>query len=469
MRIPPLLLLLPLALAAVSASADDDLLLDQAEGLTPLFGARREASHAPNLDPKRIINQSSSFLKDREPDMTAEESAIYDKMAGMLSTSPELAIRLLEGMVGKKEPPSPAFDLILGNAYYAANQFDRAESMYQAALKRYPDFLRAWTDLGILDYAAGRYPEAVANLTKAVSLGDRDAATFGVLGYSLEKQGDLVSAEMDYLQALGSDPANLDWKEGLLRVYIAGRQFGRAEPLARTIVEAEPAEAQHWLDYAGILLAEGRKPDALVILDEAVGAGAAGPDELELLGDLYAEQGLAPEAAAAYRKLLASARPRGERKLLQFARVLIAAGQLEEAEHILGEIAGASAPASQLELLRVRADLRLAQERWPEARREIEALLAKAPLDGRGLLVLGQTYAKEGNWPRAAIAFEAANRIPASAYQADLELANIEIQNRHFTKAAAYLEKALALHKTDAVETAYARIKALLPNEPNPE
>jgi tetratricopeptide (TPR) repeat protein len=332
---------------------------------------------------------------------------------------------------------------------------------------RYPAFVRAWKNLGVLHYTAGRFDEATKCFSKAVTLGDREPTTFGLLGYSLEQQGNPVSAEMAYLQALGGDPANADWKEGLLRIYADGRQFGRAEPLIRGLIREKPTEARLWLNYAGILLADQRKLEAMAVLEAAQAAGAAGADELSLLGDLYAEQGLAAEAVAVYVKIPAAAQPRGEQKLLHFARVLIASGHHAEAERTLATLKGDLTPAGRFALLQARADLFMARKRWPEARREIEALLALAPLDGRALLTLGRTHLEEKDLARAAFAFESAYRVPASAYQASLELANIELRNRRYAKSVAYLEHALSLQRTDAVEGYLARVKTLVPVDPS--
>jgi tetratricopeptide (TPR) repeat protein len=154
--------------------------------------------------------------------------------------------------------------------------------------------------------------------------------------------------------------------------------------------------------------------------------------------------------------------------LLQFARVLVAAGRLEEAGRALSAIPDNLTPASRIEWLRTRADLLLAQKRWAEARKEIETLLALEPLDGRSMLSLGRTYREEGNAPRAMLAYEAAGRSPETAYEASVELANIEIQNRHFAKSVDYLERALSIQKTDVIEDALARVKSLVSRETNP-
>lgn len=457
MKTRTLLSVLALALAAPLVAQDDTDYFELTRGQRQLF----ELDSKPQLDAQRIVNESNSFLKEREPEMTSEEYALYEKVVTMLTTNVAFALRMLEAMMDEKEPPSPAFEFILGNAYYAGDDLASAEKSYRNAVKRYPTFLRAWNNLGVLYYMSDRFTEAADCFSRAVTLGDKDPTTFGLLGYSLEKQGNIVSAEMAYMQALAGDPANGDWKEGLLRIYIEGRQFGRAESLVKTLIKDRPSETRFWLMYANVLLSDNRKVEAMALLETASAAGIATADELLLLGDLYAEQNLAPEAVAVYEKVLASAPDRGERKLLHFARVLIAAGKLPEAERTLAALKGELTPAGRLALRQTTAELYMARKQWPEARREIEALLAVAPLDGHGLLTLGRTYAAEENLPRAAFAFEAAYRIPETAYRASVELANIELKNRRYEKAVEYLESALRLQPSDAIETYLSRVRGL--------
>jgi len=255
------------------------------------------AASEPKIDAKRIINESSSFLKEREPEMTEEEYALYQKVVTMLSSNSEFALKLLEAMMSDKEQPSPAFEFILGNAYYTVGMTAKAEARYLSAVRRYPSFLRAWSNLGILYYATERYADAVPCFSKAVVLGDRDSTTFGLLGYSLQKQGNLISAEMAYMQALSGDPSNVDWKEGLVSICIDGKQFTRAESLVKDLIRERPADSRYWFTYANILLSENRKLEATVVLETAVGTGVASVQELEMLGDLFARQAMVAEAA----------------------------------------------------------------------------------------------------------------------------------------------------------------------------
>ena len=450
------ILLWPLALSLAVPAAGEQSLLDAF-----MIGAPK-AAEAPKLDPKRIINESNSFLKEREPEMTAEEYALYEKVTTMLTTNVPFALKMLEAMMSDKEPPSPAFEFILGNTYYASNQPDLAEKRYRSAVTRYPNFVRAWNNLGILYYTSNRFADAVPCFSKSVVLGDRDPTTFGLLGFCLEKERNVVSAEMAYMQALSGDPANSDWKEGLLRIYIESKQYSRAEALLRNLIKERPTDKRFWMSFAGVLLAQGRKIETVVLLETATGAGVSGPDELLLLGDLYAEQNLAAEAVAIYQKALSPARDQGEQRLIHFAQVLIAEGKLVEAEQALDALKPELTPQGQLALLQGRANLLIAHKRWAEARAQAEAVLKIKPLDGKALLTVGRTYAEEHDFAHAMLAFEAAYRIPESAYRASLELAGLELKNRRYAKSVEYIENALSIQKSDTVEDYLARVKTLL-------
>ena len=428
--------------------------------LLPVIGLA--AASAPNLDPKRIINDSNHFLKEREPEMTEEEYALYEKVSAMMQSQPEFALKLLEAMMSDKEPPSPAFEFSLGNVYYAAGQTEKAEASYRSALKRFPTYLRGWGNLGVLYYGANRFAEAIPCFSKAITLGDREPATFGLLGYCLERTGNVVPAEMAYMQAMAGDPANGDWVEGLLRIYIQGKQNDRAESLVKNLIKEHPKDARHWLTYANILLAGNRKLEAIAVLETSVGAGVAGVNELTLLADLYAEQQLIPEAVAIYQKVLVPSPELGEQKLLNLAQALSGDGKWRQAEEVLGFLPAKLSPEGRITFLQTRADLLAAQKKWADARKELQALLELAPLDGRALLSLGRAYAAEDDLPHAIFAFEAAFQIPNYTYRASLELATIELKNRHYDKSVEYLEKALSIERTSAVEDYLARVRTLI-------
>jgi len=441
--------------------------LAAAVGLNDFIEAQKQQNEDPDrlarqakLDPKRIINDSNSFLKEREPEMTAEEYALYERVTGMLASNPTFALKLLEAMMSDKEPPSPAFEFILGNAYYSAGQNDKSEQRYLSTVKRYPTFLRAWINLGVLYYSTKNYSEAVRCLSRAVVLGDRDPQTFGILGYSLEQLHKIVPAEMAYMQAMSGDPGNAMWLEGLLRIYVQGKQFGRAEWLVKDLIKQEPKETRFWLTYANMLLAQDKKTDALCVLETCTAIGASDAQELTVLADLYADQGLVPEAIGAYEKLRATAADLGEQKFVNLVKMLTSTRQFSDADEALRAAEkDIASPPPKLTL--AKAELLIAEQKSEPARVVLNGLLATQPLNGEAVFDLGKTYALDANWPRALLAFEEASNLPDSAYRACLEVATIEVKSQHYTRAVEFLEKAVQIEKSPAVEDFLARVRPL--------
>jgi tetratricopeptide (TPR) repeat protein len=426
------------------------------------------APQKPNLDPKRIINESYSFLKEREPEMTEEEDALYQRVVLMIPTEPDFAMRMLENMFSGDQPVSAAFDFALANIYFNGGRREDAEAHYRSAIKKYPDFLRAWTNLGILCYSSERYPEAITALAKAITLGDRDAGTIGLMGYCLIRDGNPVAAEMAYLQALAIDPNNSDWVSGLIVVYQESRQYSRAEPLAKRLIELKPTEGTSWLLYANLLMSEGKKMEAAAVLETAAGMNAVDEQSYLLLGDVYAEDGFPPEAAAAYEKAMRLNHSLGAKRLAAYAQELIADGRLEDADRVLQAAESNLAPESRPFWLEARIDLLTAQQRWPEARREVDELLKVDPFNGKALLRLGQIYKLQGDLPRATFAFEQAYRLSNFTYAAALELSNLSLQARDFRKSIEYIEKALSIQKTSALQDYLVKLQSLVPeNEDN--
>lgn len=414
------------------------------------------------LDPKRIINESTGFLREREPEMTAEEYALYEKVVTMLTSNPAFALRLLEGMMNESEEPSPAFRFILGNAYYAAGDNAKTEESYRAAVERYPSFLRAWNNLGVLYYSTDRFDEAVKAFSESVSLGDRDPTTYGLLGYSLEKENNLIAAEVAYMQALAGDPANADWQEGLLRICVQGRQLVRAEAIARSLIKNRPGEARFWLVLANVLLTGERRLEAMAMLELCAGVGVAGPDEMILLGDLYAERGLYPEALAIYTKLIKPDPATGEQKLLRLAQTHAAAGRPADATVALTALPATLTPAGRITRLLVQAQIARAAERWADAQRDLDAILAEQPMHGPALLALGGVHVAAGDDARAAFVFETALQVPDAAYRASLELANLELRARNYARSVAHLQRALGLEHSEEVADYLARVRTLV-------
>lgn len=432
------------------------------EGPTADELQRAEESRAPSINAQKIINESNNFLKNREPEMTAAEYSIHEKVTAMLSIQPELAITMLEGMMNEKEKPSPAFALILGNAYYSEKKYDKAEKWFKAAIEKSPDFLRAWNNLGLLRYSQQNYQDAARYYSKAISLGDRAPATYGLLGYCLERQGNMVGAEAAYLQAMASDSDETDWPEGLLRIYIAGKQFTRAESLARQLIQAKPNEGRFWLTLANVQLGLGHKFEAIATLDIQHSLGLGDTQSRLLLADLYAEKHLFAEATASYSALRKADAKLGSDRLLRLGEILVNNRELVQAEEAINAAAHLAPEGDQPKVVLVQAQLLLAKGEYAAARKRLETLVEKAPMNGRALLALALAVNGEGDTAKAAILLEHATHIPESAYPACLELANMELRLKHYDRSLHFASLAIEIERTPALEKFISQVKALV-------
>ncbi|MEZ5276917.1 MAG: tetratricopeptide repeat protein [Opitutaceae bacterium] len=414
----------------------------------------------PEVDLNEIINESYQFLRNREPIMTRAEYSLYETIIPMVFEQPDYALRLLETMIADDEPESPAFEFVLGNMYFMQGRLVSSEARYLSALKAYPEFQRAWLNLGVLRFSAGRYAEAVPCFTRVIALGDREARTLGLLAYCLQETGNSLVAEMAYMQALTAEPDNQELIEGLLRLYLRNSNWPRAEILLKQLIRMNPEDGEKHLLYAKELDDEGRSLEAIIVLEVAAGIGVLNADGLLYLSNLQVKNGLHAEALAGYRRVLESQPDIGLSHLLSFARVLIEEGQFDEAESILGGLSDDVPAEMRGELLRARAELAQSRGHWVEAEDYLERLLNLNPLDSDALIRLGQSHRRSGDLARAQLVFERAYQIDESRYRACLELANLAVMNRKINRGVAYLEQAIELQPSPVLREHLERLKA---------
>ncbi|MEO6002567.1 MAG: tetratricopeptide repeat protein [Opitutus sp.] len=422
----------------------------------------------PKLDPKRIINESYSFKRNAEPEMTEEEYAIYEKIVDMIAVQPEIALKLLETIIAGSQKPSAAFEFVLGNVYFSNNRADLAEQHYRKAVTIYPPFTRVWSNLGALLYGQGRYEEAGKCLTKTIESGDRDAHTLGLLAYCLEKTGHKTAAEMDYIQALGLDPGNTDYLEGLVGLYYEGHQFERAEDLLAQLVRLKPDERHNWLLYANVLMGQNRPLEAIAVLESARSLELLETDGLLVLGELYQKGHFYREATQTFLLLRKHSVKISAECLLACAESLTAEGKLPAAEEALTAINFEISPETRFRLIMAKAGLYAARRDDQKQKEQLTVALTLDPLNGKALLAMGRFYKEHEDMARADIALEAAANQPEYAYRACIELADVALKTRRYQRGLDYLERAMALEKTVLLQQYITKIKLIVAeNEKN--
>lgn len=454
-----LLLLAPASLHAQGFAAIDS--IRDAQNAIDLSGLVAPLANEPDINPTRIINESFNFRKEREPDMTAAEFALYERLSGMVETNATFALQLLETMLGDEDDDSAAFDLALGNLYYAEDRIEEATARYESAVSKYPEFLRGWVNIAMIHYQQKEFAQAAKAYAQAINLGDRDAQTFGLLAFCMRQTGNTIGAEMAFMQAMIASPEDTNWIGGLLELYFVNNRFAESEPLIRELIRLEPQKSENWMLYASLLTSLDRPLEAATQLEIARSLKVAAPNAIALLGDLYVGLGFIAEAISVYESLPDSSSDLGTDRIISYARSLIVKGNLSAARTMLDNIP----PTPNWKIAQPRyfalAELAVAEKNWPEAELAFQGILQKNPLDPYALLGLGHVYVESNDAGRAEFTFESALQIPESEHRASLELANIYLAQTNYERAIQFLNRADSLQPSSTIRNQVARINAL--------
>lgn len=358
--------------------------------------------------------------------------------------------------------PSASLHFILGNLYFASDRPQEAQRAFLEAIRLHPRFRRACTNLGYLHISQNRPAEALAALQRAVELGDSGARTYGLIGYCHLLGGNPLAAENAYRQAYLLDPKSRDWKTGLAQALMQQDKHEEATSMFGALIAENPNDRQLWLQQANALLAREEKLEAAVNLEVLRRKGLATEADLNLLGNLYMDQGEGGLALIAYQDAVAKAAKPDIARAIKSARILNERGHPEKATELLAAAQKAGQPSAQehfdIDLLRARIAATSGDD--ATAGRLLEELLERDPGNAELLLEIARHYDKlakqEGDEAKqAALAGEAKSRFklalekPTVAYAAHLGLAQLLVREKRYTESVPLLERALALKEGD--------------------
>ena len=416
-------------------------------------------------DAEKRISESYNFLKDREPEMTEDEYVLYERVIPMVFSQPDFALTMLETMLADDQPESPAFSYVLANVYYSQQRYADAENYYKIAIEEFPQFLRAWINLGILYYTQDEYEKAVPCFSKAITLGNQEGQILGLLGQCFLETNNPIAAEAAFMQAMVADPSNKDWIEALFNLYFESQQYTKAETLIKRLIKLNPDDAQNWKVYASILLQQNRDTEAISVLELASQLGITTVEDELLLAGIYAENKLFPEALGVYQSVMSKNPDLGSNYALVYVRALTHEKSYAKAEQVLRSVEMRLPDDKRVRFLQIKADLQSAQSLDNEAADTLEQLLKLDPLNGRALLAIGGILKKQGKIEDATISFDLASRSDESAFQAYVELANIALEQRQFRKGIQLLEAALRVEDHPELQKYLEKIRKLLPQK----
>lgn len=411
---------------------------------------------------RRLIG-SYGFASEAEPRMTPEEQAVYrDKVVPLLRDNPAKAVETLEGLA--KPNASAVFDFTLGNVAFQNEDLTNAVKHFEAALAKFPDYRRAQKNLAFALVRDGKFREAIAPLSRTISLGGGDGKVFGLLGFAYMSQARYVSAQGAYEQALVFEPENAEFRLALTKSAVASGDYDRALALLDELLRQYPEREGLWTLQANIHIQKDQPARAAISLEMLRRLGKATPQNLFLLGDLYMTQEARDLALAAYLEGIEADKGQNPARALRPAQILVGRGAYEEARQLFGKIrlAGGNLSAEdELKLLKLEAKVAMATGEGAKAIESLERIVQRNPLDGEALLLAGDYYSKDGQREKAEYRYQTAAGLQGFEGDAYVKHAQLLVQAQKYARAAELLRKAQKVKPRDNVQRYLEKVEQL--------
>lgn len=400
-------------------------------------------------DPSFIKSFTGSygFLAGAEPEVSPEEVEALRSLIDIIGVRPKIAIEQLEQQITAET--SAAFDFILANLYFQEGNLSNAEKYYKTALDKFPDFRRAYKNLGLLQAQDGNFEDAVVTISAALEKGVVDGRAYGLLGYGYFSQEKFYPAEAAYRQAILIQPEVKDWKIGLAQCLLQTEQYTDAIALFDTLLKKEPDNSDYWLLQSNAYLGNNDSLAAAQNLEIVRRMDKAKLETLTLLGDIYMNNEYPDLALNAYLEAADKAADKDIKAVLRAASLLTRSGNMDQATTMITKIRDnfdeTMTEEQELEILTLEAKIARATGDDTSAIATLNEIVERDSLNGDALIELGKYYAEQGDMARATTRFQEAEKIEKFERPALVAHAQALVREGEYTKAIPMLRRALQI------------------------
>lgn len=386
---------------------------------------------------------SYGFDTEKTPSVTKEEGAVFQQVSRVAGNNPNQAISLLRSAITSES--SGAMDFALANFLLQQNNMGAAVAAYQTAIRKFPNFGRAYKNLGLAYIQQNNYREALTNLTKALEILGADGGLLGLLGYchlNLERHGPALDA---YRLALVYEPESRDWRLGQLKALQQLRKYDEVEGIIYRYIDENPTEPEFWLQQANAFIAQQKYAEAAANFEIVKLLGGADSEMLVLLGDIYINLNAPTLALEPYGTALDSGNVEAS-EALDLAKTLSRRLPALELKNFLEKIESTYAnglqEADALTLLTLQAGNALAMGDKAGAMSALTEVVSKDPLNGGALITLGSYHYGEEAFEKSLDYYGRAEKVESVKIDALLGSARVLVKQEKYREAIYKLKEA---------------------------
>ena len=416
---------------------------------------------------KRFV-ESYIAVTEVEPRITLDEREDLQKILELINEDKlDAAATKLQKL--RNDAATATFDYILANIYFQQDQLDKAAAIYEVAVDKYPKYLRAWKNLGIIHIRESDFDKAIPAFTRVLELGGGDAVTYGLLGWAYSSVDNNISAESAYRMAILLDPETLDWKMGLAGSLFKQEKFYDAIALCKELTKEFPDNADLWLHQANAYIGLGKPLKAAEIYELVDGLGKSTPDTLNMLGDIYINEELYDLAVNSYIRAMKADKEGKPERPIRAAKVLAARSALQETKLIIENIETYQddklTDADRKELLKLQARIAVAEGSGEDEVHVLERIIELDPQDGEALILLGQNSDKAGDAEKAIFYYERAEAIEKYEADAKVRHAQLLVKQGKYADALKLLRRAQTIKPRDNIQEYLEQVERVYKNQ----
>lgn len=394
------------------------------------------------------------------PKISGEEQEVFKLLVPLMQNNTSGAIQKLRSSITNDS--SAALDYTLGNLYVQNRNVSSAIQSYQTAIRKFPNFYRAYKNLALVMVNEGRYEEAVPFILKGLELGGTDGALYGPLGLAYLNMEKPKSALTAYDNALLFAPNSLQWQQGKLRCLMDLNLYKESAGMLEEMILADSKNKNYWTWQANAFLSEEDMSKASANLEILKRMGNADGASLGLLGDIYLNEGMTDMALDNY-LLAAEQETLNSARLIRTAQGFVSRRLWTEAATYLAKTKDrldSLSPKDQSTFLTLQAQSAIGLGETEEASTILEALVAEDPMNGQALLTLGNLQRQLDRIEDAAFSYEQAAKIDDTRVDALVQHARMLIALRDYSPAVTLLQRVVLLEPGPRYEDFLERVQS---------
>ena len=219
----------------------------------------------------------------------------------------------------------------LGSIYSQSKQFDKAISLFDESIKKFPKSLEAYTNLANIFVIKGKKDIAKRILNKTIELNPKFLRTYSNLASIYVGEGNLEKAEFFLRKSLEINPKDINTLVNLACVLKDLGNHKQAEIFLRDALEINPKFDFALINLGAILNELGKIHEGEEILRKALKINPNSPMALNNLGNILTKKNKNKDAEICYRKAI-KLNPNFSLAYNNLASLLSKQGNLIEAE-----------------------------------------------------------------------------------------------------------------------------------------